>query len=181
MIVVVVSSDTYYTIPSTIPNDQLHWDSTTDITIKADVYITSSATLSSNVIGSYGGAGVRNSYGFGIVGTDLCSSHCPTTTSRAVVFALGTEGCCYLHITTTTTVSLNTWTTIMVKRISGSYSLYINGISQATNIYTYGSLDSSVIGNAGLPISVGSSLNGQLRNLYVDNKLIGKRYYYHYY
>ena len=183
--IVVVSLDTYYTIPSTIPNDQLYWDSTTDITIKADVYITSLAANGDQTyaIVSPGPTGTRNEYGLGIVGTNKCSGMCSTSTPGAVLFLLATEGVCFLWITTTTTVSLNTWTTIMVKRISGSYSLYINGVSQAT--ISYGSVDSNVIGNAALPIIVGSNLNGQLRNLFVNSKLIGKhhhRYYlYHYY
>ena len=58
----------------------------------------------------------------------------------------------------------------MVKRISGSYSLYINGVSQTTN--TYGSVDSNVIGNAAIPVIVGENLNGQLKNLFVNGKLI---------
>ena len=136
-VVIVVSLDTYYTIPSTIPNDQLYWDSTTDITIQADIYITSLATDAhhSDVVVSWSPVGVRNGYGFGTVGTNLCTGMCTTATPGAVLFYLATEGVSYLWITTTTTVPLNTWTTIMVRRISGSYSLYINGVSQTTNTY----------------------------------------------
>ena len=67
----------------------------------------------------------------------------------------------------------------MVKRISGIYSLYINDINQNVNIY--GNVDSNVIGNADIPVVIGENLDGQLRNLYVNDQLIGKRYYYCYY
>jgi len=179
--IVVVSLDTYYTIPSTIPNDQLYWDATTDVTIKADVYITGLAANHSDVIASpdISNGGVRNSYAFGTVGTNKCSGLCSSASAGAVLFVLATEGYSYKWIITTTTISLNTWTTIMVKRVSGSYSLYINGVSQTTN--TYGSVDSNVIGNAALPVIVGNNLNGQLRNLFVNNKLIGKHHYCYYY
>ena len=170
-----LTSEALYTIPSTIPNDQLYWDATTDITIKADVYITSIAVHHSDVIASYGGYGDRTTYVFGIDGTNLCAGMCPSSTPGAVLFVIGTEGVSFRWIKTTTAVPLNTWTTIMVKRISGTYSLYIKGASQSIN--TYGSVDSNVIGNAAIPVTVGGNLNGQLRNLVINGKLIGKKYY----
>ena len=176
----VVSLDTYYTIPSTIPNDQLYWDGTTNITIQADIFISSLTAHHSGVIRSWSGApGIRNVYEFGIVGTNKCGGYCPSAIAGAVMFFIGTEGVSLMSITTTTTVSSNTWTTIMVKRISGSYSLYINGVSQTTN--THGSIDSNVIGNAALPVIVGDNLNGQLKKLFVNGNLIGKHRDHYYY
>jgi len=156
----------------TLPNDQLHWDSTTDVTIKSDIIVTSIRDHHSDVIGSYAGPGIRNVYSFGIVGTNRCSGGCSSATPGAVFFVIGAENINFLWVVTTTTIALNTWTTIEFKRISGTYSLYINGVSQTTS--TYGSVDSNVIGNAAVPVTVGGNLDGLLRNLYVNGKLIGK-------
>jgi len=149
--------------------------------MQAEIKVNSLNYFHSDVISSISppDTAIRNEYVFGIVGNDRCNGYCERASPGSVLFTIGAETVGFLWITTSTTISLNTWTSIMVKRTSGVYSLYINGISQIINIDQ--GVDSNVIGNAALPVIIGLNFDGQIRNLFVNSILIGETYNNNYY
>lgn len=155
------------TVPTLVNN--FVWKSNMDIYFQGDIYISNSNTSSNTILDQTSNTfGLANEFRFCVSAAEP-SRGIPS--GRLLVYN-GQRGNSLSIYYTDLSVPLNTFNTVIAKRINGRWTMTINGISTNLTFVRDAGLPSMQFGNTSLPFYIGRAnvdnmnLNGQIKNVY---------------
>ena len=153
--IIICQSQSIATIPYAL-YDSYVWTNTSAIYMKANIYVTSYASLNFIICSSSPTANLENEFGFFVVDTSGNNNFIPGGVGRLAVYngkRTVTLGIYY----SSGTVPLNTTVTVTASRTAaGVWSMTIAGQSQTVTKATMPVYPTAVFGNVNIPVYVGA-------------------------